>query len=132
MQLTVTKVWLFFVIISTLHHACAMEIGSAIGITKPGKAHSSARKPISLYVAYHRKSYALDDDPYKNLNIDNGAILNGLNEVIAGKVPAILINGIVAYPLLTAALTGYLQQKDMPLPDTLQELPPPRIGNHAK
>lgn len=67
------------------------------------------RTPLSLGIVYHKISYGEGND--RDIFIDNGAMLQKIDSLVDGNVPAILVNGVVAFPLILTTYIGYIEQR---------------------
>jgi hypothetical protein len=83
-----------------------------------------AGKPLSLAIVYHARTYGEGLD--KRIRVDNGAMIKKIESSVKNRVSAILVNGVLAYPLIVASLTGYyvaLQEKEsVELPSLLKTI----------
>jgi|GEM_PF-6755444 len=80
------------------------------------------QKPISLLTLYHRIDVFQGRDYAKSLDIDNGSLAAALESAIKGKIPALLMNGSIAFPLVFATAWAYSEDHDIPLPSEMVEL----------
>lgn len=98
-KVKVNVVWIALLLHSG-HFCVAQEVSTMVSARADQSVQQ--RTPLSLFIAYHRKSYG--EGVVADINIDNGAISYDLASAIEGEAPAILVNGVVAYPLIFAAL----------------------------
>jgi hypothetical protein len=70
----------------------------------------TSKTPLSLAIIYHQVTYGYGASA--SIDIDNGSTAITLSSLINAKTPAILVNGVVAYPLLKVALANYLINND--------------------